>query len=452
MTQIINRSIFDLLKVGIGPSSSHTLAPMKMALDFRKHLIQKNIIFDEIELILKGSFGFTGESHMTPNALIAGLVGLDPVLSPIKKIKSATKDLLDEGILNIGLNYIKVLNRDFIKFSRNFKDLKHPNTCQFIAYLNGQKIVDCSYLSPGGGVILLESDFELQTEDTSLNKSSFSEILIYCKENKISLLELIYAQEESLTGVSRVEIIRNLEKIWYVMESAIKNSLKEEGILEGGLKLERRAKKSLTRLSSNTDKWRKLAPGMGLAGIYALAVSEENASGGRIITAPTCGASGLVPGVLYMLKDSFNLTNRDMSDALAIASLVGNIVVDRASISGAEVGCQGEVGVACSMGAALCTFLSGGSDIQIEMSAESALEHYLGLTCDPIKGLVQIPCIERNAVGAGTAINTSYLIMSSDEKHLISFDSCVDTMMRTGKDMSYKYKETSEGGLAETYC
>lgn len=452
MTQIIKRSIFDLLKIGIGPSSSHTLAPMKMGQEFRQSLIQKNTPCDEIKLILKGSFGFTGESHMTPNALIAGLIGLDPVASPIAKIKNATEDLLSSKGFEVGGHRIHVDNLDFIKYQRNFKNLKHPNTCELIAYNQGKIVSSVSYVSPGGGVICLDEEFKGGREAPNKDKASLTKILAHCKSVDLSLLEFIYAQEQKLTGMSRVEIIRSLEKIWKVMESAILEGLKTEGILAGGLNLERRAKKSLHRMQSNTDKWRKLAPGMGLAGIYALAVSEENASGGRIVTAPTCGASGLVPGVLYMLKESFNLTNRDMSDALAIASLIGNIVVDRASISGAEVGCQGEVGVACSMAAAACTFLSGGTDNQIEMAAESGLEHYLGLTCDPIKGLVQVPCVERNAVGSGTAINTSYLIMSSNEEHLISFDSCVDTMMRTGQDMSYKYKETSEGGLAETYC
>ncbi|MCO4782901.1 MAG: L-serine ammonia-lyase [Candidatus Cloacimonetes bacterium] len=452
MSQIIKRSIFDLLKVGIGPSSSHTLAPMKMGQTFRESLLKQSIVCDQIKLVLKGSFGFTGESHMTPNALIAGLVGLDPVSSPILDIKNATQDLLTCKTIEIGSNKIEVNGLDFITYQRNFKNLKHPNTCQLIAYNQGQIVLDSSYVSPGGGVVCLESDYEGGRNTISGDKASMTKILQTCKDSDTSLLEFIYSQEMALTGKTRVEIIRSLEKIWKVMEAAIHAGLKVQGVLAGGLNLERRAKKSLKRLESNTDKWRKLAPGMGLAGIYALAVSEENASGGRIITAPTCGASGLVPGVLYMLKESFNLTNRDMCDALAISSLIGNIVVDRASISGAEVGCQGEVGVACSMGAAACTFLSGGSDRQVEMAAESALEHYLGLTCDPIKGLVQVPCIERNAVGSGTAINTSYLIMSSNEEHLISFDSCVDTMMRTGQDMSYKYKETSEGGLAETYC
>ncbi len=453
MELLIKQSTFDLLKIGIGPSSSHTLGPMRMAQAFRHRLLELELPVHKIEVVLKGSLALTGEGHLTPNAVIAGLLGLDPVLSEIEKIQGATLEVERNQGFYLGERFLSANVEGLVKFDKVLSGLRHPNTAHFFAYdANGQVLLDKECCSIGGGAWLLAEAVKPAGSRTIGEKLSSNAILKFCHENSMSLLDFVYAQEELLTKMTRIEIQAQLKKLWHVMKQAVESGLEQDGYLPGKLNVRRRAKRTRERYLNRSSQLQKAIPTLAKANIYALAVSEENASGGRIVTAPTCGACGVVPGVLYLLMEELKLLDDAIADSLLIASLFGNIVVDRASISGAEVGCQGEVGTACAMASAAACFLSGGTNSQIESAAEAALEHHLGLTCDPVMGLVQVPCIERNAIAAGTAINSANLALLGDGDHLISFDRCVDTLRETGTDMSDKYKETSLGGLATTHC
>ena len=447
----MNQSLFDLLKVGIGPSSSHTLGPLNMAKVFRQEL--SNFKFDSLRVTLHGSLAMTGEGHLTPNAIIAGLMGYDAIQTPIEDIQQATAKLIMDKGMRIHKTWLNIDNRDFIHFVKNLKNLQHPNTAVFEALdRNGTVIKKREFCSIGGGAICEPTKVSSMHRDKDRQRMSFVHILDECRLQKISLLEWTLNKERSISGLSTEEVYQRLLDLWKIMLTAIDRGLLAEGILPGKLGIHRRAKKSLKRFKSFDNPLQKALPAMGRAGIYALAVSEENASGGRIVTTPTCGACGVVPGVLNMLYKDLKVPQEKILQGLVIAGLIGNIVVDRASISGAEVGCQGEVGVACAMAAGACAIINGGTNSQIEEAAEAALEHHLGLTCDPVMGLVQVPCIERNAIASGTAINSANLALLGEGRHLISFDQCVDTMMVTGCDMPEEYKETSLGGLATTHC
>lgn len=448
---IMNQSLFDLLKVGIGPSSSHTLGPLNMARAFRQELLECKV--DSLRVTLHGSLAMTGEGHLTPNAIIAGLMGYDAINTPIEDIQQATAKLLMDKGMRIHKTWLNFDDRNFIHFVKNLKNLKHPNTAVFEALDDsGTVIKRREFCSIGGGAICEPSKVRSTHRDKNRDRMSFVRILDECRLQKISLLDWTLHKESSISGLNTSKIYHRLLDLWKIMLKAIDRGLTTDGILPGKLGVYRRAKKSLDRFESFDNPLQKALPAMGKAGIYALAVSEENASGGRIITAPTCGACGVVPGVLYMLYNDLKVPQDKILQGLIIAGLIGNIVVDRASISGAEVGCQGEVGVACAMAAGACAMINGGTNSQIEEAAEAALEHHLGLTCDPIMGLVQVPCIERNAIASGTAINSANLALLGEGRHLISFDQCVDTMMVTGCDMPEEYKETSLGGLATTHC
>ncbi|MBW7874913.1 MAG: L-serine ammonia-lyase [Candidatus Cloacimonetes bacterium] len=449
----MKQSAFDLLKIGIGPSSSHTLGPMRMAQSFRNRLLELELPVHKIEVILKGSLALTGEGHLTPNAVIAGLLGFDPVLSDIEKIQGATLEVERNHGFFLGERFLSGGADNLVKFDKVLTGLRHPNTAHFYAYdADGKLILDKECCSIGGGAWLLADSVKPAGSRNVGEKLSSNAILKYCQEHSLSLLDFAYAQEECYLKIEREEIKAKLLYLWNVMKAAVENGLQQEGHLPGKLNVRRRAKRTRDRYMNRSSQLQKAIPTLAKANIYALAVSEENASGGRIVTAPTCGACGVVPGVLYMLWEELKLSEELIAESLLVASLFGNIVVDRASISGAEVGCQGEVGTACAMASAAACFLSGGTNSQIESAAEAALEHHLGLTCDPVMGLVQVPCIERNAIAAGTAINSANLALLGDGDHLISFDRCVDTLRETGTDMSDKYKETSLGGLATTHC
>ena len=447
----MNQSLFDLLKVGIGPSSSHTLGPLNMAKAFRQELSKYKI--NSLRITLHGSLAMTGEGHLTPNAIIAGLMGYDAIKTPIEDIQQATAKLLMNKGMQIHKNWLNIENRNFIHFVKNLKNLQHPNTAVFEALdESGAVIKRKEFCSIGGGAICEPSKVSSKHRDQSRQRMSFVHILDECRLQKISLLDWTLEKERAISGLSTEEVYKRLSDLWEIMLKAIDRGLTSDGILPGKLGVHRRAKKSLERFKSFDNPLQKALPAMGRAGIYALAVSEENASGGRIVTTPTCGACGVVPGVLNMLHKDLKVPQEKILQGLVIAGLIGNIVVDRASISGAEVGCQGEVGVACAMAAGACAMINGGTNSQIEEAAEAALEHHLGLTCDPVMGLVQVPCIERNAIASGTAINSANLALLGEGRHLISFDQCVDTMMVTGCDMPEEYKETSLGGLATTHC
>ena len=393
-------SIKEIFRIGYGPSSSHTMAPRRASeLFLRDHKTATRF-----EITLFGALAATGKGHLT-----------------------------DKAILD-------VLGRDRTKIiwkGDTFLDL-HPNAMQFEAFDNQDKLLDSrKYYSIGGGKIIREDSNEGLEINEVYPHHSLTEILQYLDENGLTFWE--YVQE-----FEHAEIWDYLAEVLAVMKKSVEDGLNEEGVLPGGLRLRRKAMSYYTKARS----YKPSLKGRCLVQSYALAVSEQNAAGGLIVTAPTCGSCGVVPAVLYHLSKEHEFTDKQIIRSLATAGLFGSIIKHNASISGAEVGCQGEVGSACSMAAAAANQLFGGTPQQIEYAAEIGLEHHLGLTCDPVCGLVQVPCIERNAFAALRALDANLYAMMSDGKHVISFDKVVETMKQTGKDLPSLYKETAAGGLA----
>ncbi|MDT8336237.1 MAG: L-serine ammonia-lyase, iron-sulfur-dependent, subunit alpha [Candidatus Izemoplasmatales bacterium] len=388
-------SIRELYKVGRGPSSSHTMGPEKICQE-----ILKNYDGDFFEVTLYGSLSFTGLGHLT-----------DTIIR--ETLKNAE-----------------------VYFSKELK-LEHPNTMDITIYKDKQIIGKERYYSIGGGSILRKGDEELPKNHVYPH-NNFQEIKDYCLENNLKLHEYVYLHEDK-------EFKDFLRSIWNVMKNTINTGLHQEGYLPGILEVKRKARSLLYNQKN------KVSIELRLLSSYAYATSEVNASGGVIVTAPTCGASGVLPSILYFLKDIRKYSDKRIIDGLATAGIIGNIVKNNASISGAEAGCQAEVGTACAMAAAAYSELENGSLEVIEYAAEIALEHHLGLTCDPILGYVQIPCIERNAVASVRAMNAGELATLLIDTRLVSFDTVVEAMKETGKDLLDSYRETSVGGLAKFY-
>ena len=389
------KSIKSLYNIGHGPSSSHTIGPERICQD-----VLKRHDGDSYKVILYGSLSLTGRGHLT-----------DEIIKQVLK--------------NVEIEFSNDLN------------IEHPNTMDVFVYKDNQVISKDRYYSVGGGTIQRKGD-DLPQEAEIYPHKSFEEIRLYCEKEKITLFDYVYRFEgESIKPY--------LNKIWRIMQEAINIGLHTEGFLPGKLKVKRKAK---TLLYSQKN---KVSIELRLVSAYAYAISEVNASGGLIVTAPTCGASGVLPSVLYYLKDVYKYNDDHIINAIATAGIIGNLVKHNGSISGAEAGCQAEVGTACSMAAAAYAQLESGDLSVIEYAAEIALEHHLGLTCDPIAGYVQIPCIERNAVAAHRAINAGNLAELLITTSLISFDTIVDTMKETGTDLKDSYRETSQGGLAKKY-
>lgn len=393
-------SIKEIFRIGYGPSSSHTMAPRKASELFLK----ENTNAKRFEITLYGSLAATGKGHLTDKAII---------------------DVL-------GKERTKIHWRSDV-----FLDL-HPNAMKFEAFdKNNQLLSANTYYSIGGGKIIQEnSKLGLEIKEVYPHHN-LTEILQYLDENGLTFWEYVQEFEDE-------NIWDYLREVLQVMKKSVEDGLNEEGVLPGGLRLRRKAMSYYTKARS----YKPSLKGRCLVQAYALAVSEQNASGGKIVTAPTCGSCGVVPAVLYHLNTEHEFTEKQIMRSLATAGLIGNVIKYNASISGAEVGCQGEVGSACSMAAAAANQLFGGTPQQIEYAAEIGLEHHLGLTCDPVCGLVQVPCIERNAFAALRALDANLYAMMSDGKHVISFDKVVETMKQTGKDLPSLYKETAEGGLA----
>ncbi|MCR4893681.1 MAG: L-serine ammonia-lyase, iron-sulfur-dependent, subunit alpha [Eubacteriales bacterium] len=394
------KSITSVYKIGNGPSSSHTVGPFHAAQVFGMRYPDA----DEYEVTLYGSLAHTGEGHGTGKAIREGLPGAKIIYDPEKT------------------------------------DLPHPNTMLFEAFRQGKKIASLRIFSIGGGSIRIENESSEEDKEVYPQKN-FSEILSLCNQEKISLVQLIYILEGAT--------LRDYLKIvWRAMSDAVERGLEAEGILPGGLNLTRKAKylygKRCYNESSDVQMNRIIAA-------YAYAVSEENAAENVVVTAPTCGSCGVLPAVLYYMQHDRGFPEEEILDALAVAGIIGNVIRTNASISGAECGCQAEIGSACSMAAAAIASLYGLSIEQIEYAAEIAMEHSLGLTCDPVNGLVQIPCIERNAVAAMRALSSVNLSRFLYATRRISFDDVVATMYQTGLDMDEKYRETSHGGLAQIY-
>lgn len=450
-------TIFNLFKIGIGPSSSHTVGPMLIAKRFCELCKQENYFDDitRIKIELFGSLGATGVGHHSDIAVLLGLLGelpntiqVDLIEEQVTSIKStSTINLLKQKSIDFSFE------KDLILYKNKSLDF-HPNSIQLTIFNKDKELFTKIYYSIGGGEILCEDDIgnntSQKTKKTPYYFTNAKELITIAKENSLSISQLIFENEKTFKDKEQIE--HDILEIWKVMKESVDNGLKHDGILPGGLNVPKRAFKIYQKLK-NTRTIDPLAF-VDWINLYALAVNEENASGRRVVTAPTNGAAGIIPAVLHYIID-FLVIKEDKEkviiDFLLTAGAIGLLYQRNASISGADVGCQGEVGVACSMAAAgMAQYLNASID-QIENAAEIAMEHNLGLTCDPIGGLVQIPCIERNAMAAMKAVNAARMAINGDGKHYVSLDSVIKTMFDTGKDMQNKYKETSMGGLAVHY-
>jgi L-serine dehydratase len=451
-------SVFELFKIGIGPSSSHTVGPMKAAASFANGLVASGEIdrVAAIEVALLGSLAFTGKGHATDKAVILGLSGETPETVDLDAAGALLERVGQTKALNLaGRRAVAFDPASAIVFDTLTPAPKHPNTMRFIARDGqGKVLADETWLSVGGGFIIREGageDASAAAPKLPYPFRSGAELLARGRESGLSVAEIMRANEAALR--SEGEADAHADRILDVMFASLDRGLTQSGPLPGGLKVSRRAKAIHDRLAEASK--RNFHPAheiMDFVSVYAMAVNEENAAGGRVVTAPTNGAAGVIPAVLRYYRDHCEgATRAALRDFLITATAIGALFKLNASISGAEVGCQGEVGVASSMAAAgLCAAL-GGTNEQIENAAEIAMEHHLGMTCDPVGGLVQIPCIERNAFGAVKAIAAASLALHGDGRHRVSLDSVIATMRQTGADMQSKYKETSLGGLAVNF-
>ncbi len=449
-------SVFDMFSVGIGPSSSHTVGPMRAAKAFCLQLRELNQ-FEQITFVkteLFGSLGQTGIGHGTGKAVILGLCGYEPETIDVSVVEPLLADIQRTQTLSLDhAHSVNFPKEGAIVFHRRKALPKHANGMTLHAYCGEKLILSQTYYSIGGGFIIRDQDFEKE-KATALKHDAqsvpypfetASQLLQQCKENGLSISSLMMKNEQVFQ--ERSSIKDKLWHIWLVMKECVENGIATEGILPGGLKVNRRAHGLYRRLS--TEKNNDPMQAMDWVNLFALAVNEENAAGGRVVTAPTNGAAGIIPAVLCYFDKFVQAVDKDsVSRYLLTAGAIGILYKKNASISGAEVGCQGEVGVACSMAAAALTEILGGSVAAVENAAEIGMEHNLGLTCDPVGGLVQVPCIERNAMGAIKAINASRLALRGTGEHKVSLDKVIKTMWDTGNDMKSKYKETARGGLA----
>ena len=448
-------SVFDMFSVGIGPSSSHTVGPMKAGAEFVTELAQETALFDSVDSVkveLFGSLGQTGIGHGTGKAVILGLLGELPDVVDVNSIETKLEEIRNtEKLCLNGQKLVRFPNKNAIVFHRRKTLPKHANALTFYAYAKDELVKQQTYYSIGGGFIIKDEDFDAtKAHAASLQASvpfpfkTAGDLLALCKTNGLSISSLMLRNESTFRP--KHEVKQQLHNIWLVMKACIQRGIESEGILPGGLKVVRRAPGLYRRLQ--TEHTNDPMQTMDWVNLFALAVNEENAAGGRVVTAPTNGAAGIIPAIIrhYCYEDSNAVKN--IRKFLLTAGGIGLLYKQRASISGAEMGCQGEVGVACSMAAAGLAAIWGGSPSQIAQAAEIGMEHNLGLTCDPVGGLVQIPCIERNAIGAVKAVNAARLSLHSEGKMKVSLDQVIETMRQTGLDMSTKYKETSQGGLA----
>ncbi len=414
------KSIKNVYKIGKGPSSSHTMGPFKAV----RHYLDSHEDTDRLHVTLYGSLAATGKGHLTDIA----------IQEAFETWCYTDKETLECKRRRSGDVTIEWKPKDFLQV--------HPNGMK-IASINseGDLYDKWTYYSIGGGdIICMEHPLEGEANDDIYEKTTLTEILKWCNDTGKNFWEYVDETEGRNSGVWE-----HMELVWKVMQEAVERGIEAEGALPGHLHIRRKALSYHTRAFGQGDTFKT----RGLVFSFALAVSEENACGGTIVTAPTCGSCGVMPSVLYHMKKRYNFSDSRIVRALATAGLIGSIVKHNASVSGAEVGCQGEVGVACAMAAAAVAQLMGGSPAQIEYAAEMGLEHHLGLTCDPIGGLVQIPCIERNAYAAARAMDAGIYALYTDGLHRVSFDQVVRVMKETGKDLPPIYRETSEGGLAK---
>jgi L-serine dehydratase len=444
-------SVFDIFKIGIGPSSSHTMGPMNAARDFAELLDTRGLLnrTSQVSAQLYGSLALTGRGHCTDRAILLGLEGMSPDTIDSKLVEPALQRIRQNKRL-------RLLNKREIEFDEPLNLLfhtdqvlpGHSNGMRFTAHEANQVVAHEEYYSIGGGFVIragAEASANASRAAPPFEFGSGEQLLELCKSRGLEIHELMLARER--TWRSEAEINAGLMRIWQVMQDCVRRGFDAQGLLPGVLGVRRRAPKLYRQLTSGDP----LSPMHALDWVnaYALAVNEENAAGGQVVTAPTNGAAGIVPAVLhYYRRFESGADDGGVARFLLSAAAMGMLYKQNASISGAEMGCQGEVGVACSMAAAGLVSALHGSNEQIENAAEIGMEHNLGLTCDPVAGLVQIPCIERNAMGSVKAINAARLALRGDGSHKVSLDQVINTMRQTGLDMSTIYKETSQGGLA----
>ena len=450
-------SIFDLFKIGIGPSSSHTVGPMIAAYNFIK-ILKKNNLFHlvtNIKIDLYGSLALTGIGHGTDKAILLGLSGFQPETIDPDIIEDTVRDIIKSQ--KIKLHEGPILNFEVekdLKFHRKKSLEHHPNGLCFSAYEQDNKIKEQIFYSIGGGFVATEEEMKNKSFTHSISSevpypfSSAKELLKISEQENLSIKEIVLKNECHLRP--KKEVISKLNSIWAAMNQCIDRGCNQTGVLPGKLHVKRRANAIYKELTKNPEQsFQDPLTVLDWVNLYALAVNEENASGSKIVTAPTNGSAGVLPAIIrYYLRFCHQSDISGTHTIILTAAAIGSLYANNASLSGAEVGCQGEVGVACSMAAGGLTAALGGSSLQIEQAAEIAMEHNLGLTCDPIGGLVQIPCIERNAMGAVKAINATRIALKGNGNHFVSLDSVIKTMKETGLDMKKKYKETSRGGLA----
>lgn len=448
-------SVFDIFKVGIGPSSSHTVGPMKAGKQFMDELRERNLLAqtERIQVDVYGSLSLTGLGHGTDIAIIMGLAGYLPHDVDIETIPQFIEEVKQNKILPIeqGERELAFDDKTNLVFHRDFLPL-HENGMRLTAFSGSQTLYNQTYYSIGGGFIVDEAHFgqKMQSETNApYAYQNAEDVLRLCDKHHISIAQMMLANETAISG-SRENVMKQLQHIWHIMQVCIERGLHTDGVLPGPLKVIRRAPQLYRRLTAQSS--HVSADPMQVVdwlNVYALAVNEENAAGGRVVTAPTNGACGVIPAVLmYYQKYLGDLTEEKVGEYLLTAGVIGTLYKMNASISGAEVGCQGEVGVACSMAAGALAALKGGTPEQVCIAAEIAMEHNLGLTCDPVGGQVQVPCIERNAIAAVKAVNATRMAMMRESETCVSLDKVIETMYETGKDMNAKYRETSLGGLA----
>ena len=450
-------SVFDMFSIGIGPSSSHTVGPMKAAKLFVESLKNQALLAqtDRVKCELFGSLGQTGIGHGTGKAVILGLSGETPEEIPVDAIESILNDVVESQKIQLdGEHLVNFPKNDAIIYHHRKRLPAHSNAMTLFAYQGDTILLEQTYYSIGGGFIVEDCDFEKEKDKAlslhaNINRphrfSNAAELLEISQGSGLSISTIMMNNEKCLNDEPTIR--KKLIEIWQAMRSSVDRGIQTEGILPGGLKVNRRAP-ALYR-SLMVEKSNDPLTAMDWVNLFALAVNEENAAGSRVVTAPTNGAAGIIPAVLcYYDKFVKPVSDDDCVRYLLTAAAIGILYKTNASISGAEVGCQGEVGVACSMAAAALTEIMGGTPIQVENAAEIGMEHNLGLTCDPVGGLVQVPCIERNAMGSVKAINASRLALRGTGTSKVSLDKVIKTMWDTGNDMKRKYKETSRGGLA----
>jgi L-serine dehydratase len=450
----VHISVFDIFKIGVGPSSSHTVGPMRAAKRFVERLVTDGQLeqVTGVKVELFGSLGFTGKGHGSDRAIVLGLEGDEPATCDIDSIARRIAAVEQtKRISLLGKHAVDLDPAEALIFHRREKLPLHANGMRFTAYAGATPLIERIYYSVGGGFVVdhtgAPADGSTPADQVSVPYpfNSGDDLLKLSVEHGMSVSSLMMENEKA--HASEAEIRERILTIWHAMEACVKRGCEREGILPGGLKVKRRAASLFRKLKGSGVNDPLII--MDWVNLFALAVNEENAAGGRVVTAPTNGAAGIIPAVItYYRRFLPNADDEGTIRFLLTAAAIGALYKKNASISGAEVGCQGEVGVACSMAAGALAEVMGGTPAQVENAAEIGMEHNLGLTCDPIGGLVQVPCIERNAMGAVKAINAARLALQGDGSHKVSLDKVIKTMWRTGADMSSKYKETARGGLA----